>query len=72
MNEPTKKGDWVSNAVGSIRSLYPRRKAALVQGPPMATHRYTEAELREKRIIGVYLDEDIPEGYRSRPIIERP
>jgi hypothetical protein len=67
-----KKGDWVTNTPRSIKGYWPRRDAVLVEGPPHATDTFTTEQLQEKRIVGIYLDEDIPEGIHSRKIIKHP
>lgn len=72
MNDATKRGDWVTNIKGDMRGYWPRRDARYSEGPPMATDTYTREELEGRKIRGLYLDEDIPEGVKSRPIIARP
>lgn len=83
--EPRKKGDWVTNFPRSLKAMWPRRDAKLIEGPaklppPGGREEYLhkgrlfcarEFMLR-RSYIGVYLDEDIPEGYRSRKILMRP
>lgn len=84
-NNPTKKGDWVTNFPRSLKAMWPRRDAKLVEGPAVLPpaggpkdyqHRSLKCDAREfmqrRNYIGVYLDEDIPEGYRSRKILIHP
>lgn len=63
--EPTNKGDWLMNFPRSIKGLRMRR-AKLKEGEPYPTKMFTTEELKEKKIVGIYLDEDCPDGYYSR------
>jgi hypothetical protein len=72
LRNPTEKGEWVANNPDSIMSYWPRRDAALREGTPNATFRYTVQELLDMNFVGIYLDEDIPEGLLSREILDKP
>lgn len=72
MNDARQQGEWVTNVVLSLDTHWPRRDARLREGPPMATADYTREELASRNIRGAYLDEEVPEGIKSRPIILRP
>ena len=65
----TPKGTWLTNHPRSYRGWFPRRDVKLRDGVPRATDTYFSCELIEKGIVGVYLDEDVPEGIENRPII---
>ena len=60
---------WLTNHPRTYKGWFPRRDVKLKDGPPKATDTYSVEEFEEKRIVGVYLDEDIPEGIKSRPYI---
>ena len=72
MKEATKKGDWVNNVPRNIRGYWPRRDAEYYQGDPKGSETITVEELKERKIVGVYLNEDIPEGIKSRKLIKSP
>ena len=65
-------GEWVTNNVGHLMGYWPRRDAKFREGPPKATWRYTAQELLDMGLKGVYLDEDVPEGIKSRELLQRP
>ena len=65
----TPKGTWLTNHPRTYRGWFPRRDALMYDGPPKATEAYTSEELAEKRIVGVYLNEDVPEGIKDRPML---
>lgn len=68
---PGKKGDWVTNFPRSLKGYWPRRDAKLVEGPPKATFAHTVEELQGRKLIGIYLDEDIPAGIKSRDLLSK-
>lgn len=63
------KGEWLTNTPRSIKGFWPRRDAKLSEGLPQATETFTQEQLMERKIVGVYLDEDIDEGIKSRKLI---
>jgi len=66
----TKKGTWVTNIPkGGLRAQYPRRLAKYKLGEPFATISFSTEELEELGLEGMYLDEDVPEGLKSRPMV---
>ena len=72
VHNPKLKGDWITNNAGHIAGYWPRRDALIVEGPPRATHKYTVEELQGQKIVGLYLDEDIPQGIKSRELLKIP
>lgn len=70
MHNPTKTGDWVTNHPRTLKAYWPRRQAEYKEGPPKETEVYTQEELSNSNIIGIYLAEDIEDGLKSRPIIQ--
>lgn len=66
------KGDWITNVPKNIKSLWPRRNVKMVQGEPKATETFSVDDLKSRGIVGAYLDEDIPEGIKSRELIWSP
>lgn len=72
VNDATKRGEWVTNLGGSEDAHWPRRDARYKEGPPAAYGDRSQSDLAARGIRGLYLDEDIPEGIKSRPIIARP
>lgn len=61
-HNPTKKGDWLCNTGSDVRGEKCRCKVK--QGPPKSVHKnYPEEKLIAMRLVGVYLDEDVPQGY---------
>lgn len=63
------KGEWLTNHPRTYRGWFPRRDAKMVDGPPKATDKYTVDELLAMKQVGVYLDEDIEDGIKSRKLI---
>ena len=72
MHNPTKKGEWVTNVPRSVKGYWPRRDAKYSQGDPKGSDKFPVEKLKELKIVGVYLDEDIPDGIKSRRLLKSP
>jgi hypothetical protein len=58
-----KKGDWITNHVGSLKSFWPRRNVLYKEGPPKKSSVFSEEELTRQGILGIYLDEDVEDYF---------
>ena len=62
------KGEWLTNVPRTYKSWHPRRELKLVDGPPKVVSENFDLDyLTSRKIVGVYLDEDVPEGIENRP-----
>lgn len=58
-----KRGDWITNHCGSLKSFWPRRNVLYKEGPPKETEKYSVDELINQGIVGIYLEEDVVDYY---------
>ena len=66
------KGEWLTNVPRTYKSWNPRRELKLVDGPPKVVSENFDLDyLTSRKIVGVYLDEDVPEGVENRPWITK-
>lgn len=68
MNGPTNKGEWVTNFPRSIKGVR-KRNVKIIEGDPKPTKQYSTKQLKRMKIVGIYLDEDCPDGYYSRDFV---
>lgn len=62
---------WITNHPKPIQSFWPRRATDYVEGRPKATEKFSEKELEEQGLIGIYVDISAEE-YCELPILKRP
>ena len=65
----TPKGTWLTNHPRTHRGWFPRRDARMRDGIAKPTEEMSVQDLESRFIVGVYLDEDVPEGIENRPML---
>jgi hypothetical protein len=63
---------WITNHPKPLKGMWPRRVGCTyVEGEPKGTDLYSPEQLKQKKIIGVYVDMSAVQ-YRSLPVARNP